>query len=120
MFYRHPITKFDISPTEEGDQRWKAYTFVRNVYDLWLPEHFQRICSVIDKLPAGLNFEFSDQSEPLFLDQERASSHSGLSQRLEDYSLVGERVIPDSQPSVPQITPDTTTRTESSNHKRKK
>ncbi|KAF2817510.1 uncharacterized protein BDZ99DRAFT_513751 [Mytilinidion resinicola] len=51
-FYRHPITKFDISPTAEGDQRWKAYTFVRNIYDLWLPEHFKKICSAIDMLPA--------------------------------------------------------------------
>lgn len=117
-FYRHPITKFDISPTAEGDQRWKAYTFVRNVYDLWLPEHFERICSAIDMLPADLNFEVSDQSESQLPDQELTSSHSLLSQRLEVYSLVDERVIPDSQPSVQQITPDTTIQT--SNAKRKK
>jgi hypothetical protein len=31
-FYRHLIVEFSISPTVEGDKRWKAYTFVRNVY----------------------------------------------------------------------------------------
>lgn len=56
-FFRHPIAKFDISKTVQGDNRWMAYNFVRNVYDLWLPEHFKRICSAIDMLPADLNFE---------------------------------------------------------------
>ena len=119
-FYRHSITKFDISNTEQGDNRWVAYAFVRNIYDLWLPEHFKRICSAIDMLPADLNFEVSDQSEPQFPDQELASSGSGLSQRLEDYSLVGERAIPQSQRRVQQTTPETTIQTESSNPKRKK
>jgi hypothetical protein len=48
-FHRHIIANFNIS-----NSRWAAYTFVRNVYDLWLPEHFSRICSVIDLLPADL------------------------------------------------------------------
>ncbi|KAL2415544.1 hypothetical protein ABEF95_011750 [Exophiala dermatitidis] len=119
-FYRHSIAEFNISPTAEGDQRWKAYTFVRNVYDLWLPEHFNRIRSAIDMLPADLNFEVSNQSEPHFLDQELASSRSGLSQRLDDHSLADERVIPVSQPSVQQITPDATIRSEPSNSGKKK
>lgn len=113
-FYRHSIAEFNISPTMEGDQRWKAYTFVCNIYDLWLPKHFERICSVIDMLPADLNFDVSEQ------DQELASSRSELSQQLEDYSLADGRVIPESQPSVQPITPDTTIQTGSSNLKKKK
>lgn len=49
-FYRHLISKFIFAPSGEGDQRWKAYKFVKNVYDLWLPKYFERICSVIDML----------------------------------------------------------------------
>jgi len=99
-FYRHPITKFDISPTAEGDQRWKAYTFVRSVYDLWLPQHFKKVCSAIDMLPADLDFEVSDVSEPQTTDHELASSRSGLSQRLENHNIADKRVILSSEPSI--------------------
>lgn len=37
-----------------------AYKSVRNVYDLWVPEHFKRICSVIDSLPADSDFDASE------------------------------------------------------------
>lgn len=119
-FHRHPIAEFNISPTAEGDQRWKAYNFVRNVYDLWLPEHFNGVRSVIDMLPADLNFEVSDQSELQFLDQEPASSRSGLSQQFEDHNLANEGVIRGSREHAQQITPDTTIRSEPSRSKRKK
>lgn len=119
-FYRHPIAKFDISKTEQGDNRWTAYTFVQNIYDLWLPGRFSRICSVIDMLPADLNFKVSEQPELQTQDPELASSRSGLSQQLEDYSLADEGVILDSQPSVNPITPDTTIKTGSNNSKKKK
>ncbi|KAM3084840.1 hypothetical protein ACMFMG_003289 [Clarireedia jacksonii] len=109
-FHRHSIAKFDISPTAEGDQRWKAWTFVMNVFDLWVPDHFKKLCSVIDMLPADLNFDVSE------LDQEVTSSHSGLSQRFDDYNLVEEQVVPDSHSSIQQITPATTI----SNPKKKK
>jgi hypothetical protein len=55
-FYLHSIAGFNISPAAEGDQRWKAYKPVWNVYDLWLPRHFKRICSAIDMLHA-VDFE---------------------------------------------------------------
>lgn len=60
-FYRHLISKFIFAPSGEGDQRWKAYKFIKNVYDLWLPKHFERICSVIDMLPTDLSFDISEQ-----------------------------------------------------------
>ncbi|KAF2789017.1 hypothetical protein K505DRAFT_220116, partial [Melanomma pulvis-pyrius CBS 109.77] len=59
-FYRHSIAGFSISPTARGDERWTAYSFFKNVYDLWLPEHYKRICSVIDMLPADVNFDVSE------------------------------------------------------------
>ncbi|OCK74471.1 hypothetical protein K432DRAFT_398065 [Lepidopterella palustris CBS 459.81] len=60
-------------------------------------------------LPADLNFDVSE------LDQELTSSGSGLSQRFDDYSLADGKVVPNSQPSVQQITPATTIQTKSSN-----
>jgi hypothetical protein len=120
-FYRHPIGEFSIKNTElDRGKRWTAHSFVRNVYDLWVPKHFRRICSVIDMLPAGLNFEVSDQHKLQFSDQEQASSRSGLSQQFEDHGLADEGAIPDSQPNVQRITPDTTIQSQSSNSKRKK
>jgi hypothetical protein len=76
-FYRHPIHKFDFTAME-GKEKWTAYKFTKNVYDIWMPDHFKRICSVIDTLPPDINFEVSQQSEP---------GESGLSQGLESHHL---------------------------------
>jgi hypothetical protein len=118
-FYRHPIAKFDISKTEQGDNRWAAYTFVRNLYDIWLPERFSRICSIIDMLPAELDFSVSNQPEVQSQDPELTSLRSGLFPQLDDYSLVVGKT-PGSQQSVQPITPGTTINTGSSDSKRKK
>lgn len=63
-FHRYPVALFSISVTVEGDQRWKAWTFFMNVFDSWVPDHFKRIYSAIDMLPADLDFDVSDLSEP--------------------------------------------------------
>jgi hypothetical protein len=73
-FYRHPIRKFDFTELD-GKEKWTAYKFTKNVYDIWMPTHLKRICSVIDALP---DFEVSQQSE---------SGESGLSQVLESHNL---------------------------------
>lgn len=83
-FYRHPIAKFDISKTEQGDNRWTAYTFVRKLYDIWLPERFSRICSIIDILPADLDFSVSEQPKVQSQDPELTSLRSELFQQLDD------------------------------------
>ncbi|QSS59431.1 hypothetical protein I7I51_08866 [Histoplasma capsulatum] len=49
--------------------------FTKNVYDIWMPMHFDRICSAIDQLPPDFDFEV-----PLLL-------QSGLSQDLESPHL---------------------------------
>jgi hypothetical protein len=76
-FYRHPIRKFDFTELD-GKEKWTAYKFIRNVYDIWMPTHLMRICSVIDELSPDLDFEVSQQSEPV---------ESGLSQGLESHYL---------------------------------
>jgi hypothetical protein len=55
-------------------EKWAAYKFTKNVYDIWMPVHFKRMCSVIDELPPDVHFEVSRESEP---------GESGLSQGLE-------------------------------------
>ncbi|EQL31617.1 hypothetical protein, variant [Blastomyces dermatitidis ATCC 26199] len=60
-FYRHPIHKFDFT-TLDGKEKWTAYKFTRNVYDIWMPTHFKRICSAIDQIPPDVDFHIS-QSE---------------------------------------------------------
>ena len=76
-FYRHPIRTFDFTELD-GKEKWTAYKFTKNVYDIWMPTHFKRICSVIDKLPPDINFEVSKL---------QFSEGSGLSQPLEGQSL---------------------------------
>jgi hypothetical protein len=79
-FYRHPIHTFDFTALD-GKDKWTAYKFTKNVYDIWMPTHFKRICSVIDELPSDVNFELSQQSELEFPEA------SGLSQGLEGHHL---------------------------------
>ena len=109
-FYRHPIKEFSFT-SEEGKDKWTAYKFTKNVYDIWMPTHLKRICSVIDQLPPDLNFEVSQGSELQFTET------TGLSQELEDL-LSGQynvesasQASPDDSelaPIVPQtVTPDT-------------
>lgn len=61
-FYRHPIKKFDFT-SEAGADKWSAYKFTKNVYDIWMPTHLKRICSAIDQLPSSLDFEVSERPE---------------------------------------------------------
>jgi hypothetical protein len=79
-FYRHPIHKFNFTALE-GKDKWTTYKFVIGVYRSWMPTHFTRICSVIDALPADLDFELSQQSEIHFSEQ------TGLSQELANQNL---------------------------------
>jgi hypothetical protein len=73
-FYRHPIREFSFTELD-GKEKWTSYKFTKNVYDIWMPTHLKRICSVIDALP---DFEVSQQSE---------LGESGLSQVLESHNL---------------------------------
>lgn len=107
-FYRHPIHTFDFTAMD-GKEKWTAYKFTKNVYDIWMPSHLKRICSVIDDLPPDISFEVSQQSEP---------PESGLSQALESHylsdnsghdtaSLLDETRSQSSRASSRDVTPDT-------------
>ena len=109
-FYRHSIHEFSFTALD-GKDKWTAYKFIKNVYDVWMPTHLERICSVIDQLPPDLNFEVSQGSELQFTEASGLSQELGglLSERsnVESASQTGQD---DSQlvPIVPQtVTPDT-------------
>ena len=77
-FYRHPIHKFDFTALD-GKEKWTAYKFAKNVYDDWMPILHKKICSAIDDLPAGINFDLSQsasfsQSTPQSSQQSNAES----------------------------------------------
>lgn len=55
-YYRHPIREFSFTEMD-GKEKWAAYKFTKNVYDVWMPIHLKRICSVIDQLPPNLDFQ---------------------------------------------------------------
>ena len=54
-FYRHPIYIFGITALD-GKDKWTAYKFTKNVYDVWMPDHYNLICSAIDDIPPDLDF----------------------------------------------------------------
>ncbi|KAL9104366.1 MAG: hypothetical protein Q9163_000666 [Psora crenata] len=80
-FYRHPIHEFSFTALD-GKERWTAYKFTKNVYDTWMPKVHKLICSAIDDLPAGINFDLSQsasfsQSTPQSSQQSNAESVLG-------------------------------------------
>ena len=122
-FYRHPIHEFSFTALD-GKDKWTAYRFTKNVYDVWMPTHLKRLCSLIDQLPSDLNFEVSQESELRF------SEASGLSQEMggllsgQSYSESASQLSrEDSElvPIVPQtITPETSVSQEKGQSKLKK
>ncbi|KAM4066807.1 hypothetical protein HRG_012176 [Hirsutella rhossiliensis] len=73
-YYRHPIREFSFTELD-GRDKWTAYRFTHNVYDIWMPEHFKRICSAIDQVPSELDFNVPSLAE------------TGLSQSMESHGL---------------------------------
>jgi hypothetical protein len=63
-YYRHLIHAFGFT-TKDGRDKWTAYKFTKNVYDVWMPSHFKRLCSVIDQIPADLDFSAPQFSQDI-------------------------------------------------------
>lgn len=78
-FYRHLIRAFDFT---DGEEKWTAYKFTKNVYDIWMPKLHKKICSAINDLPADISFDLSQsasfsQTAPQSLQQSNAESVLG-------------------------------------------
>ncbi|KAK0655516.1 hypothetical protein B0T16DRAFT_319730 [Cercophora newfieldiana] len=67
-YYRHPIRSFVFTELD-GKEKWTAYRFTKNVYDTWMPKHFENICSAVDQLPLNLDFDVPPLSEATGLSQ---------------------------------------------------
>jgi hypothetical protein len=104
-FYRHPIRTFDFTELE-GKEKWSAYKFTRNVYDIWMPKHLDRIRSVIDELPSEFDFEVPLLPEESGLSQDLESHHLSRS-FTESESLPSERGSQSAIIDAEDITPDT-------------
>ncbi|KAF2453096.1 hypothetical protein BDY21DRAFT_424709 [Lineolata rhizophorae] len=82
-YYRHPIRSFNFTELD-GKDKWTAYKFTKNVYDVWMPDHLDRIRSAINDVPSDFDFGLSQIPE------------SGLSQKLESHRLVQSFTEPES------------------------
>ena len=101
-FYRHPIRKFDFT---DGDEKWTTYKFVENVYDNWMPILHKKICSAIDDLPAGINFDLSQSasfSQPTPQSSQQSNVESILNDDSQSSFLASQEVTPTT--SFTQIT----------------
>ncbi|RWA07366.1 hypothetical protein EKO27_g7734 [Xylaria grammica] len=78
-YYRHPIHEFSFTALD-GKEKWTAYRFTKNVYNVWMPNHFERICSAIDQLPSKLDFDVPALSESTGLSQGLESHHLASSE----------------------------------------
>ena len=112
-FWRYPIRKFDFTE-RRGLEKWAAWTFTKNVYDIWVTPHLKRICSAIDDLPPEQDFALPQQSEPL------PSEASGLSQQFENQALEQDPGSQSSHVDLQQITPATSTQPEPASKRKRK
>ena len=87
--HRHLIHDFSFTALD-GKEKWTAYRFTKNIYDIWMPAHFKRICSVIDEFPTDIEFGVS-----------QSPRESGLSQDLESHDLLGPSTDPTTLPREP-------------------
>ncbi|KIW06518.1 uncharacterized protein PV09_02952 [Verruconis gallopava] len=80
----HNHRLFSFTPLN-GKEKWTAYKFTKNIYDIWMPNHFKRLCSAIDQIPVDLDFSVAQPSKSF-----------GLSEDLQGHNLSGSSQ-PDSQ-----------------------
>ena len=77
-FYRHPIRGFDFT---DGEEKWTAYKFTKNVYEIWMPILHEKMCSAINDLPAGISFDLSQSasfSEPTPQSSKQSNADTAL------------------------------------------
>jgi hypothetical protein len=54
-FYSHLVRDFSFLD-EDGKEKWTTYRFTKNLYEKFVPDLHKSICSIIDALPADLDF----------------------------------------------------------------
>ncbi|MCJ1339620.1 hypothetical protein MMC09_004910 [Bachmanniomyces sp. S44760] len=112
-YWRRPLQKYDFT-VRKGLDKWTAFTFVKNVYDIWMPIHFKRLCSAIDALPVEQGTETSLASVPYVLETTEPSQP--FEQEILTEATSGQPSLLNQQP----ITSDPSARTEGPAIRRKK
>ena len=91
-FYRHPIHRFYFAELE-GKEKWTAYKFTKNVYDIWMPIHLKRICSVVDEMPPDIDFGIPQLASFPQAQTPRQSNAESTSMLREDDSHVASQDV---------------------------
>ncbi|KAI4172145.1 MAG: hypothetical protein LQ346_008653, partial [Caloplaca aetnensis] len=110
-YYRYPIRNYSFTE-RKGLERWTAYRFTKNVYDIWMPELFGMISSAVDQVSPEQDIEAGAPAPGPDI-----SESTGLSQQLDNQGLVE---IPDSYAGAQQLRPDISAKTAGPVSKKKK
>ncbi|KAL8885689.1 MAG: hypothetical protein Q9192_006604 [Flavoplaca navasiana] len=112
-YWRYPIRKYDFTE-RRGLERWTAYKFTKNVYDIWMPKLFELILSAVDQLTPEMAAPLEARAAGADV-----SESTGPSQQVGQQGLVE---VPESHigPITQQVTPDTSTQMEQSASKKSK
>ena len=62
-YWRQALRKYDFTE-RKGIEKWTAYKFIKNVYEIWMPIHFRRISAAIDGLAHDQELDISLQVAP--------------------------------------------------------
>lgn len=57
-----PVHTFDLTALN-GKDEWVVCKFSKYVYDVWMPSHLKRMCTVIEQMPPDLNLDVSQGSD---------------------------------------------------------
>ncbi|EGO57211.1 hypothetical protein NEUTE1DRAFT_129250 [Neurospora tetrasperma FGSC 2508] len=101
-YYRYPIQEFNFTALD-GKDKWTSYRIIRNIYDIWMPAHYKKICSAIDQLPAELDLAVPPLSGATGLSQDAGS----LMSEADPASKSVEQDSRSSNAGQQGITPDT-------------
>ena len=113
-YWRYPIHDF-VFMERSGLEKWTAYTFTKNLYDIWVAPHFKLICSAVDDVPIKQWKPAIPEPSHLLLSQS-----SGLSQFMEDQTFTQEAQGRDNQSRPMDLQPMTPDTSIQSTTKRKK
>ena len=109
-FWRYPVRSF-VFTERKGKERWTSYIITKNIYDFWVPSHFERLSSAINDIPPKQALQ---SSVPPDL---QPAETSGIWRDFQNQALEQE---PENQDRMQPVTPETSTRTETPAAEKKK
>ncbi|KAK0302215.1 hypothetical protein LTR82_017950 [Friedmanniomyces endolithicus] len=84
QFFRYDIAMFSLT-MNDGQDRYKAYNFIRNLYDKFAPQHLQRIQDAVGQMaPPAQRTEISFAASDIVLDEEDSQRDSVATASQED------------------------------------